>query len=333
MANRPTQADAALQARDRPAGPRVSAVEITAGVISLVWLAAAALVFVVGPADDGADRVGFAVTLLAVVLPLAVIWVAAIAMRSARIVREESRRLQAAVDAMRQTYIADRQARGAAGMDPAVERKLDEIARAAQQAGATPTSTAERSGGLTAPQGPEPPAGSGDQPALALGTGPEDMPPPVQRSDLILALNFPDTEDDAVGFAALRRALKDRDARQLIQASQDVLTLLSQDGVYMDDLHPDRARPEFWRRFARGERGRAVGALGGVRAPEPLALAAGRMREDTIFRDAAHHFLRKFDQMLEGFEKEATDEEIAALSETRTARAFMLLGRVTGAFD
>ena len=57
------------------------------------------------------------------------------------------------------------------------------------------------------------------------------------------------------------------------------------------------------------------------------------MREDMIFRDAAHHFLRKYDQMLVAFEADGTDEDIAALAETRTSRAFMLLGRVTGAFD
>jgi hypothetical protein len=56
------------------------------------------------------------------------------------------------------------------------------------------------------------------------------------------------------------------------------------------------------------------------------------MRNDPIFRDAAHHFLRKFDKVFSEFEKHATDAEIAALSETRTARAFMLLGRVTGIF-
>ena len=36
---------------------------------------------------------------------------------------------------------------------------------------------------------------------------------------------------------------------------------------------------------------------------------------------------------LEEFEQNATDAEIAMMSETRTARAFMLLGRVTGTFD
>ena len=101
----------------------------------------------------------------------------------------------------------------------------------------------------------------------------------------------------------------------------------------MDDLRPDRARAEIWRRFAHGERGRAMASLGGIRDRSSLALTSGRMREDTIYRDAAHHFLRRFDQTLITFEPNATDEEISALSETRTARAFMLLGRVTGAFD
>jgi len=118
-----------------------------------------------------------------------------------------------------------------------------------------------------------------------------------------------------------------------VQASQDVLTLLSQDGIYMDDLNPDRSRPELWRRFAQGERGRVIGALGGVRDRTSLALTAARMREDPIFRDAAHHFLRNFDRMLTSFELVASDAELIELADTRTARAFMLLGRVTGAFD
>jgi hypothetical protein len=166
-----------------------------------------------------------------------------------------------------------------------------------------------------------------------LGTSAEDITPPLPNADLIRALNFPDNDQDTRGFNALRLALKDRNARQLVQAAQDILTLMSQDGIYMDDLRPDRARPEIWRRFANGERGRTMASLGGVRDRSLLALTSGRMREDTIYRDAAHHFLRRFDKTLIAFEPGATDEEISALSETRTARAFMLLGRVTGAFD
>jgi hypothetical protein len=94
-----------------------------------------------------------------------------------------------------------------------------------------------------------------------------------------------------------------------------------------------RARPEIWRRFAAGERGRVVAALGGIRDRSSLALTAARMKQDTIFRDAAHHFLRLFDRMISRFAETATDAEISELSDTRTARAFMLLGRVAGTFD
>ncbi|MBC7478664.1 MAG: hypothetical protein H7317_11300, partial [Pseudorhodobacter sp.] len=132
---------------------------------------------------------------------------------------------------------------------------------------------------------------------------------------------------------ALRLALQDRTTAKLIRAAQDVLTLLGQDGIYMDDLTPDRARPELWRRFANGERGRGIAALGGVRDRSSLALTAARMREDTVFRDAGHHFLRSFDKTFAAFEPGATDEDLAELADTRTARAFMLFGRVTGTFD
>ena len=63
-----------------------------------------------------------------------------------------------------------------------------------------------------------------------------------------------------------------------------------------------------------------------------MILTGGRMRADPAFRDAAHRFLRTFDRRFAVFEALATDAEIARLAETRSARAFMLLGRVTGMF-
>lgn len=317
-------------------GGRLSATEIIALTLSLAWLGLAALFFLTAPAmpeDQPFDGLRFIMTLLAIFLPVALIWVAAAAARSSRIMREESRRLQASIDAMRQTYLADRQLRGAGG-GATVERKLEEIAQATKQ---TESALATFATSRTPKRQPLPtahqPIAKDDQPSLALGTPSEEMNPPLDREDMIRALNFPSTDQDEEGFAALRRALKERTARQLIQAAQDVLTLLSQDGIYMDDLTPDQARPQVWRRFAIGERGKAVAALGGIRDRSSLALAAGRMREDAIFRDAAHHFLRLFDRMLAEFESDATDEQMVYLSDTRSARAFMLLGRVAGTFD
>ena len=287
-----------------------SAGEVIALVLSIGWMIFVGTFFYfLLPTSTVADRfdsLRFILILIAIFMPVAMIWVATAASQSARIMKEESGRLQAAIDGMRKTYIENR-AGPVGGMQPTVEKKLK----------------------ITSVQATT----SDDQPTLALGTSAEDISQPLPNPDLIRALNFPDNEQDTRGFNALRLALKDRNTRQLVQAAQDILTLMSQDGIYMDDLRPDRARAEIWRRFAHGERGRAMASLGGIRDRSSLALTSGRMREDTIYRDAAHHFLRRFDQTLITFEPNATDEEISALSETRTARAFMLLGRVTGAFD
>ena len=315
----------------------ITAAEIIAIALSLLWVLGVVVFFSFAPQDDGKislDPIVFVMKLMAIFMPIAVIWVGASAARSARIMRTESARLQSAVDAMRQTYITQAQS-GTMGVKPSVEKKLDEIAAAQKQTESViATFTSIRTPvPATAPTPPPIADGAEHQTSLELGTTTEDITPPLGISDFIRAVNFPETADDREGFAALRRALQDRSAARLIQAAQDVLTLLSQEGIYMDDLEPDRARPEFWRKFAHGERGRAIASLGGVRDRSSLALTSGRMRQDPIFRDAVHHFLRQFDKTFVAFEAEATDEEIAALSDTRTARAFMLLGRVTGTFD
>lgn len=183
------------------------------------------------------------------------------------------------------------------------------------------------------PAPPAPSAAAEEQPALALATATEALLLPIATADVIRAVQFPESAEDVEGFAALRRVLADRTQAKLIRAAQDVLTLLAQEGVYMDNLAPDRARPELWRRFAQGERGRSVAALGGIRDRSSLALTGQKMREDPVFRDAAHHFLRSFDRAFVEIEPRASDEELGALGDTRTARAFMLIGRVAGTFD
>ena len=322
----------AKETQDEPRS--LSSAELIGYSVTFIWLVGAGAFFYFAPSsgDGSMDSLRFVMTLVALFLPVAVIWVAASAARTARIYREETERLRSSIDDMRQALFAEREAKSKA-ITGQVEEKLAAIAQSAQKTETVLAtfSSARQQGRVQLPLSkPEP---SDDQPSLALGTTAEELQPPLSNAILIRAINFPESDQDADGFAALRAALKDRQARQLVQASQDVLTLLSQDGIYMDDMRPDRARPEIWRRFAKGERGRATAVLGGIRDRSCLALTSARMREDAIFRDAAHHFLRRFDQMLVAFEPQATDEEIAALSETRTARAFMLVGRVTGAFD
>jgi len=323
-----------LHAHDDPrAGLRVS--EWFAAALGIVWVAAVVASVLGSDRVSGEGTLGLVMTLLVVFLPLALIWVAVTTLRSVRALRAEAARLQAAVDAMRNAYVANQQSAAGGGVRPSVEKKLDEIVASQRHAETVLATFSSRRDPGRAPVVPlaPPRASVEDQPALALGTPADDVRSPLSVADFVRALHFPENPDDRDGFRALRLALEDRTTAKLIRAAQDVLTLLSQDGIYMDDLRPDRARPEVWRSFAAGERGRAIAPLGGVRDRSSLALTAGRMREDPVFRDAAHHFLRTFDRTFVVFEKAATDAELVDLADTRTARAFMLFGRVTGTFD
>lgn len=309
-------------------------------VATLAWLVLVVFFVVLVGLGEGPSlgSIRFLLLVLVTLVPIALLWVGTIAFKGARAMREESERLQAALDAMRQVYVSQAQM-AATAMGPNVERKIDELVKRQRQTESTLS-------GLAVPPMPDatPPVRPfGTQPqvstalpeeeqgALAFATGP--APVSVSIPDFITAMNFPETTEDREGFAALRKALADPRASRLIRASQDVLTLLSQDGIYMDDLTPDRSRPEIWRRFAAGDRGMAIAGLGGVRDRSSLALSSSRMRQDQVFRDSAHHFLRAFDKTFSHLAEGLSDQEIAAMAETRTARAFMLLGRVAGIFD
>ncbi len=332
----PTALDLGLYARAE-AGPKITVIEIVAIGVSLLWIIAVVFLgFGGGEASDAQTGLSMLLSFLAVILPLALIWVAAMAARTARALRQEAARLQASIDAMRAAYV-EQQQRQSMEMKPELVQKLDDLV-AAQAAAETKlaTFTSLRTAGPAEIRAAVPPAALLEDPAQpqpVLGLVQPAEVEPISVADFIKALNFPENEHDKEGFRTLRRALEDRATERLIRASQDVLTLLSQDGIYMDDLRPDRSRPEVWRRFAKGERGRPIAALGGIHDRSSLVLAAGRMRKDPVFRDAVHHFLRHFDRTFMEFEKNASDAEIAELSDTRTARAFMLLGRVTGTFD
>ena len=342
MQNNKPDAPLDLGVFSRKGSGGITAIEIIAVIFSALWIIGVVLFFNFTTQAGGDITVGpvfLVMKVLAVILPVAMIWVGASAARSARIMRTESARLRASIDAMRQTYVAQAHA-ASTGLRPSVEKKLDEIAAAqklTETAIATFTSTRAQYSATAATTKPailtETPHDGPDQTSFALGTPLGETAPPISVSNFIRALNFPETTDDKEGFAALRRALKDRNIAQLIQAAQDVLTLLSQEGIYMDDLDPDQAHPEIWRKFAKGIRGHSIAALGGVDDRSCLALTTARMRQDPIFRDAVYHFLRQFDKIFVEFETGASDHDISALSRTRTARAFMLLGRVTGTFD
>ena len=300
--------------------------------LAIQWLGVSAYILL----NNATLAAAMLTSILLIFMPVCILWVSVMVIRTSHRMKQESQRLNVAIEALRKAYIDKAKISGVPASEGNVNKRLDQIAesqRKTETAIAMFTSSRLAQSKRPLPEIAAPQAAEGEQQTvLELGTPVEALAEPLKNEDFIKALHFPEDANDEAGFAALRRTLADRNTNQLIQAAQDILTLLSQDGIYMDDLRPDMARPEIWRRFAQGERGRTIAALGGIRDRSSLALTKVRMKKDPVFRDAAHHFLRLFDKGFAKFEDTATEAEISALSETRTARAFMLLGRVAGTF-
>lgn len=297
-----------------------------ARVVALVLWIASGLGFA-AIADFGAmDALTLAALALACFMPVVVISLGLLVAVATWSLTHETRHLQGTIDELRKSLLQDKAAQSA---DAPQTQALDDL-KAAQAEAETDlamffSQRKRPSTGVTPPLPDQ-------QPLFAEPEGrlPEALPP---VETLIRALNFPETEDDVAGFAAMRIALANPRLSPLIRAAQDVLTRLAQEGIYMDDLRPDRARTEFWRAFAQGTRGPLVAPLGGIRDRSCLAITSGRMRSDPEFRAAVHLFLREFDRVFATFEPTADDSQITALADTRSARAFMLLGRVSGVFS
>lgn len=312
------------------------AVGIAAAILSLLWLAGVFGYYFTSDSASTGGAFGLVMVLLIALVPIGLIWAAVIGLGELRALRAEAAELHASLDALQTP-----QPMGSAQTPPKPEPRLEEpLMRGRGAATAAGSFASRRDSGLSQPSAdrrsahiPAQPEPEADEPGLALGTPPDSAFAPIAMADLIAALQFPNDADDHEGIRAMRFALQDRETAKLIRSTQDVLTLLSQEGVFMDNLPPDLCHPDLWRRFAAGERGAAVAAVGGIRDRASLALAAVRMREDMIFRDAAHHFLRTFDRFLQKIEPSASDAELIALADSRTARAFMVLGRVAGVFD
>ncbi|RJE80426.1 hypothetical protein [Paracoccus sp. JM45] len=266
------------------------------------WLLLVALFWILTPPqEDASGGIARLVATAGIVLPVALVWLGVSLGRQLAILRAEAQELRDRLNRLQPDY------------QPADDYPL-EAAEPARPA-SVPAPVQPRPVINERPARPEAPTGD-----------------PVDSVTLIRALNFPDGPDDQEAIDALRLSLKDPANSRVLRSAQDVVTLMAGRDVYMDNMPPEAARPDVWRRFADGERGSAVAALGGIHDPEAMEIVTGMMDQDEVFRDTAQHFLRNFDSLIERVVPELDDIQISVLADTRSARAFMLLGRVSGIF-
>ncbi len=313
--------------------------------LTAIWGGGIALIYFLYPQivqEISYDQNLSALVSVGLFLPLILIWIAALLSRSLSAMRKETYMVRKSVERMRKSIDAQG-GEDAETRDRWIQSQLMQITELTKQTdnrvsvltqkyieqkGNTPeprdTVALTKKATVIADEA---------QADLPLPTELKSSDAPITIRELIKALNFPDNAQDTEGFHVLQRAFKDHTTSKLLHLSQDVLTMLSEDGIYTDDLRVEKPNASVWRSFAKGVRGKEVAALGMVRDRTALTLANTRLKSDTVFRETVHGFLTQFDLILREFEETAEDNELLEMGKTRSAIAFMLMGRVSGAFN
>ena len=313
--------------------------------LTAIWVIGIAAIYYLYP--EVARQISYDQSLTALVsvglfLPLILIWVAALLSRSMAAMRSETHMLRKSIermDEMLRVQIVDE----TENRDRWIQSQLAQITANTKKTNLNVAAVVEKisegQGETTAPRNT---TALPKKPFILTDAAQADLPlpgdtkkpsAPITIRELIKALNFPNDAKDTEGFRVLQRAFSDRTTSKLLQSAQDILTMLSEDGIFMDDLRVERPEASAWRSFAKGARGSEVAALGLVRDRTALTLSKTRLKSDVAFRTKVHGFLTQFDHILTEFEETAKDSELVEMGKTRSAIAFMLLGRVSGAFD
>ena len=110
------------------------------------------------------------------------------------------------------------------------------------------------------------------------------------------------------------------------------MTLLSQNGVYLDDHDFSPLDSKIWINFIRDENNSKNKSLICSGHEKLIEILEKTEIEDIIFKDAMLTFLRRFDQFLRHRSKNASDENLFHLSFTRSGKAFILIGKLYKVF-
>jgi hypothetical protein len=314
-------------------------------ILTTTWVLGIGIIFYLYP--DSARQISYDQNLTALIavglfLPLILIWIAAVLSRSLSAMQNETVALRKSVEQMNKTLevqiVEESETR-----DRWIQSQLAQITAHTKQTDSHVSELADKAledrGKMRLPRNTTAMPGKSGltkdtaQANLPLPDDKDTSDEPITIRELIKALNFPDNAKDTEGFRVLQRAFNDHNTSKLLHSAQDVLTMLSEDGIYMDDMRIDKPAPSAWRSFAKGARGKEIAGLGMVRDRTALALATTRLKNDSKFRETVHGFLTQFDTILTEFERAAEDGELTQMGKTRSAVAFMLLGRISGAFD
>ncbi len=293
-------------------------------ILSALWAGFAIIVLldrqtVIGLNVD-ADTLRNAVTLIG---PILLIWLAAAYFGSSRNTRDHIWALHSELNSLRES------------LQPEAQREED----AFQEESLYPHAESEEHAELESPAETESSTES-YEPDTPLASDAESEAQPeaaepeyavrisLPLDTLIRALSFADHEDDTEGFEAVDRAMDDEATAKLLEASQDVLHRLSALDIFVDNLTLDIAQPDVWRFHAANANKSEIATLGAVAETDVLGLVANLVEQDEQFSECAQNLVDQVNDQMMGIIGDADADQVAAFANSRTIRAFILLGNI-----
>ena len=297
-------------------------------ILSALWAGFAIVVLFASQTATGlnvdvdADTLRDAVTLIG---PILLIWLAAAYFGSSRNTRDHIWALHSELHSLRES------------LQPEAQREED----AFQEEPLYPHAETEEHAELESPVETEPLTESYEpDPPLASDAESEAQPEVADAEPeyaarmslpldtLIRALSFADHQDDTEGFEAIDRAMDDEATAKLLEASQDVLHRLSALDIFVDNLTLDIAQPDVWRFHAANASKSEIATLGAVAETDVLGLVANLVEQDGQFRESAQNLVDQVNDQMMDIIGDADADQVAAFANSRTIRAFILLGNI-----
>lgn len=150
----------------------------------------------------------------------------------------------------------------------------------------------------------------------------------LDAATLTRAFNLPNDENDTEGYDAIEAAVKIESLSTLLQNSHQILYTLADYDLIMDDLEIDMGLISTWRKFATDSPEGMISSLGGTGTFLEIDKVTSIVAENNDFEERANSFNKQMEEFISQAIPQLTDDEIKDLAQTRTFRAFLLLGQV-----
>lgn len=132
----------------------------------------------------------------------------------------------------------------------------------------------------------------------------------------------------------LEKMKSDADVAAVLLLTDQVAEELRHDKVFLEDLSVEHVSAPLWARFSRGERGGDLVSLAGISDDVSAAIVRARLRNAKGFRTLSLRLMIAYARLLErAVDDMGVDQRLVELAETRSGRAFMLIGGLTGTFE